>query len=387
MKFALKFMNRRIALTVAVLFLGLACYLSPGFAAAEFSDVPKDHWALSEIKFAAEKGIVQGVKQYDGSLKFLPEDPLTKEQAATMLYRALEGAGKLKSDQDYSYIYSESFETYQIMPYARKPIAYFLEYGVISRGELAGFTLGEAKGLPIQRIQAGVWIAKAIGKDFVGAYYVPYTDKVDILEGEFPYVDLLYRQGLVTGTLQEDGTVKLAPKEALKRSQFAAIANRVYNAAMTENSTGETYVINKETISYKNTLQSVTFNSKAQVIYNGKFADPAVLNSGSGEIVKISSMSLPKEFSPQVHIQTMPAVNTEQGTGSFPLITETGILDDIKPLSSKFDRIGIKHPGDDATIYYIIETSLGKTLDFTSPGSIEVKYTVDGVRMLGISKK
>lgn len=52
-----------------------------------FSDVPTSHWANPYVAKAAELGIVYG---YDNG-KFGPTDPLTYEQAVTMIIRALGG--------------------------------------------------------------------------------------------------------------------------------------------------------------------------------------------------------------------------------------------------------------------------------------------------------
>lgn len=49
----------------------------------KFIDVPKTHWANKEIQIAAEKEIFQGM----GNNKFAPEEPITREQMATLLSR------------------------------------------------------------------------------------------------------------------------------------------------------------------------------------------------------------------------------------------------------------------------------------------------------------
>lgn len=52
-----------------------------------FTDVPKDRWSAEAIEWCAENGIVSGFP--DGS--FRPTEPLTREQAASMFYRAFAG--------------------------------------------------------------------------------------------------------------------------------------------------------------------------------------------------------------------------------------------------------------------------------------------------------
>lgn len=52
-----------------------------------FNDVPITHWANTYIGKAAELGIVVG----DGNGYFVPSDPVTYEQAVTMIVRAVAG--------------------------------------------------------------------------------------------------------------------------------------------------------------------------------------------------------------------------------------------------------------------------------------------------------
>lgn len=49
----------------------------------KFTDVSSTHWANKEIQIAAKKGIFAGV----GNKKFAPEEPVTREQMATLLSR------------------------------------------------------------------------------------------------------------------------------------------------------------------------------------------------------------------------------------------------------------------------------------------------------------
>ena len=64
--------------------LGLANLQSDG-AVTIFSDVPSSHWASSNIKFATDLGIIKGF----GDGTFLPDIPVTYEQAVKMIVAAL----------------------------------------------------------------------------------------------------------------------------------------------------------------------------------------------------------------------------------------------------------------------------------------------------------
>lgn len=356
---------------VICLTAALICAMLPSaaFAATEFKDVPGDHWALANIQFAVEKGIVNGYP--DGT--FHPESPVTREEAATMLYRAIDAAGVLETTEDLSADYAEKFSQYTIAPYAQKYIAYFLKYGVINEAEIKTFTTGEAQGVTAQRVQTAVWAAKALDRDFVGAYYVPYTDKGDILTGEMPYVDMLYRNGIMKGSLQSDGTVKFLPKDGVKRCEFAAIANRVYEAFMAETAAGYGgyYDLSKETVAYRNTLDSVFMNANAEIIYNGEKVSNLSDYVGNSDIVRISSMTLGGELPLQVLVDD-------------EVVSQNGKVVSVTALSADATRVGIEK--DMQVVYYLItkDTQMKEgaiAFDFQNG---EVNFIADGVRLTEI---
>lgn len=62
-----------------------------------FSDVPNTHWANKYITKAAEFSIVSGY----GNGKFGPNDPVTYEQAVTMVVRAVGRTGQIQVPTNY----------------------------------------------------------------------------------------------------------------------------------------------------------------------------------------------------------------------------------------------------------------------------------------------
>lgn len=60
----------------------------------KFTDVPADTWYTNAVIWAADKGVVNGV----GDNKFAPEDNITREQLATMLYRYAGSPEDVKGD-------------------------------------------------------------------------------------------------------------------------------------------------------------------------------------------------------------------------------------------------------------------------------------------------
>ena len=63
-------------------FIMLFVLITPAMAAEpEFSDVPADHWALSDIQLLVERGAVTGM----GDGTFAPESPVSAAHFTTMI--------------------------------------------------------------------------------------------------------------------------------------------------------------------------------------------------------------------------------------------------------------------------------------------------------------
>lgn len=98
---------------------------------SKFSDVASDAWYKEAVDWAEEKGLVMGY----GDKTFGPDDPLTREQAMSILYRYVQKTGKVNSTdakitgfQDIS----------AISDYAREPMAWATSSGII-KGDERGY--------------------------------------------------------------------------------------------------------------------------------------------------------------------------------------------------------------------------------------------------------
>ena len=91
-----------------------------------FNDT-KTHWAKTSIDIAVTNGVCNGVT----STEFKPNDPITREQAATMIsnYKKL-------ADSNHEEIYKFSDKS-QISPYAKDSVE-----GVVERGYMSGYSDG-----------------------------------------------------------------------------------------------------------------------------------------------------------------------------------------------------------------------------------------------------
>lgn len=95
---------------------------------ATFTDCVDGAWYANAIAWAQEEGIFSG---YSGSTNFGPEDKLTREQAAIVLWRA---AGEPEAETDLS-VYPDADE---ISDYAQDAVAWVIEQGIILGREESG---------------------------------------------------------------------------------------------------------------------------------------------------------------------------------------------------------------------------------------------------------
>ena len=95
---------------------------------ATFTDCVDGAWYANAIAWAQEEGIFSG---YSGSTNFGPEDKLTREQAAIVLWRA---AGEPEAETDLS-VYPDADE---ISDYAQDAVAWVIEQGIILGREEGG---------------------------------------------------------------------------------------------------------------------------------------------------------------------------------------------------------------------------------------------------------
>lgn len=227
--------------------LGLLTILtatSLSYAKVSFNDVTPDYWAYSYIDTTSEIGIINGF--LDGS--FMPDSPVTKEQALAMIYRSMQFAGILKSTDDFTQEYMENLTRNHIGEWAYNYVAYGLKHGIISDLDLGTFVEGET-GLPASREEVAVWASKALDKAAAPAYQIPYADIDDISENNIAYIDMMYRYGIMIG----DNNNLFRPNNTITRAEFAAVCSRVY-------ALGVNTEMNKEGMSIAGMIQKIKEN-------------------------------------------------------------------------------------------------------------------------------
>lgn len=356
-----------------------------GMSAADFTDVKTSYWGYPYIDFSANKGIINGYLTPKGTYQFLPETQVTREEAMSMLYRALAAAGKLESQEDFSADYQQLFTAHKIAGWAQKYVAYGLKFNLVTEAELLDFTDDESGyGKLAPREQAAVWTGKAMKKSLAPAYSLIYSDKDDISSGALPYIDLLYRQGIMQG----DDTKMFHPANGIKRAEFAAIANRVFEAAKTDD-----YQVEKEVQSYRGTIVSVDsinnlimmtqsdgtarviqINAKTQIVIDGKLN----YNGLKGMKTGVSSVVAWGAFLDQSAGQSANALQLH-------VITKTesrvGLITAIEKVNGTTSVLTVKNADGDE-IHYVVDRN-SQILNTPVKGK-EVTFICDGVKILEI---
>lgn len=379
--------GKRLAIIILGCVIGLGLSSFPegknayAITAGDFTDLNPNYWGYPYIDFSAGKGIINGYQSPDGSYRFLPENAVSREESMTMLYRALFAAGLLKSTEDYSAEYTELFEENKIADWAKRYVAYGLKYELIKEAELLDFTDENGRGMPALRAQVALWTAKAMARKLSPAYSLIYTDKDSISTETLPYIDLLYRQGIMQG----DDTKMFHPANSIKRAEFAAISNRVFASA----STG-LYSVEKETQSYRGTVVSVNsfqnklmmtqsdgtgrviqINPKTQIVINGKVNYNGLAGIGTGTTAVVAWGAFYDESKPNNDALQLHVITKTQ--------TRTGLLTGIEKMDSNTSILEIENEDED-TIYYVLDKN-SRTGGIMKKGT-EVTFIADGIKIL-----
>lgn len=350
---------------------------------ADFADVKQDYWASPYIDFSAANDIINGYQLPDGTYRFLPENPVTKEESLTMLYRTLSAAGMLKSEEDFSAEYEKELTENQVAVWAQRFVAYGLKFDLLTEKDLTDFTDEKGAGIPAQREQVALWTAKALEKNLAPAYSLIYGDKDNISEEILPYIDLLYRQAIMQG----DNAKMFYPSSNIKRAEFAAICKRVFESAKNEN-----YSEEKELQSYRGTIVSIDtynkkimmtqsdgsgrviqINPKTQIVIDGKVNYNGVvgIETGLTAVVAWGAFYLPDRSASdagvlQLHIDTK-------------VESRTGLLTNIEKLDESTFVLKIENEDGDIICYILNKNS--ETESAPKKGT-EVTFIADGIKIL-----
>jgi len=379
--------SKRAGVILLALLMGLGLFsfregdAAYAMSAGDFTDVAANYWGYPYIDFSAGKGIINGYQSPNGSYQFLPENPVSREESMTMLYRALLAADKLKSTEDFSADYAELFAENKIADWSKKFIAYGLKYGLITENDVVDFTEDNGRGIPAPRELVALWTAKAMGGNLSPAYSLIYIDKDSISTEKLPYIDLLYRQGIMQG----DDTKMFHPASNIKRAEFAAISNRVFESAK-----AGAYSEEKEIQSYRGNIVSVDsnqykimmtqsdgtgrviqINPKTQIVINGKVNYNGLTGISTDSIAVVAWGAFYDESSPDDAVLQLHVITKTQ--------TRTGLLTGIEKLDDSTSRLEIENEDGDTVAYVLDKNS---RTDGTPQKGKEVTFIADGIKIL-----
>ncbi len=92
-------------------------------SSSTFPDVPRSSWYTSAVSWANASGIVQGT-----DAGFKPDDPVTREQLATILYRYMSSLNLSTNGRDNLYSFSDRD---RVSPWARTAMEWAVSAGLI----------------------------------------------------------------------------------------------------------------------------------------------------------------------------------------------------------------------------------------------------------------
>jgi len=260
-----------------------------------FSDVPKSYWGYSEIQKAYELGIIGGYEKTGYKGKFGPNDNITKEQLAKMIYKSLLQRGELKSTEDYSSKYEDELKASKISTWAYKFVSYGFEYGLWTKEDFQenGAFGGNAK---LGRIMMSRWLSNAMGDSISAIRVIKYSD-VDEYIDSFGYLDVLYRYNIMHGSAGKFGS-----KDDTNRAQAAAVCVRIVNRTnvgeklenelITLYGTFTDFDESNGCFKYENDdTKILQIDLNAVIILNGKTSSFSELAKNAGKTMTISTVA------------------------------------------------------------------------------------------------
>ncbi len=273
---------------IAVIVFALAVFFTGTVLAAEFSDVPENHWAYSVIDELSDKNIINGI----GNGLYNPDGTLTRAQFVKLLTCTLEDY----SEQDtYKAIYTDTPDGQWYTPY----VTCGVYSGIVEKN--GNFFYPDEY---ITRGEAAVWIVNGTGID---------------MDAECSFSDVTYAQeknavaiasakGIING--YEDGTFR--PGNTLTRAEAAALISRIdknapvfgkvredaANQAVTKDSLkyAEIGENNKITATSK-AKKTITFSHPCEVVASLEKGDVLYIPESDGYsdiLVKVSDVTASK---------------------------------------------------------------------------------------------
>ena len=259
-------LGRVWALVAALaLFLGLAATVPAPAQAASFRDVPSGQWYTSWVDKASDQGLMSGFTDPATGRPtgyFGPDEPLTRAQVATVLWRMADGPSSGHA----------SFPDVERGSWYDAPVAWCVKAGVVT-----GYTSGPDRGYfrpdrPVTRQELATMVyryAKYAGMDVADPDPTAFRSTTDWRTADSWASEALTwtaAAGVLSGVDNHDGTYSVVPFGTATRAMAAKV-----------------FVVLSGSPSAAKASYTVTFDSnggsavKAQTVKNGDWAQmPAV---------------------------------------------------------------------------------------------------------------
>lgn len=176
--------------------------------AADFSDLPTEHWAYKNVMNLVEQNVINGYP--DGTYK--PNGQVTRAEFFKLISVAALG-------EEYFKPYQEMFEGYWQLPYASWIYSQKLMMSATSMNDLDA---------PITRLEMGVVLSKIVDYLNIKRVYseddvkIEFTDISDLKYGNQLYIESIADYGLIKG--YEDSTYR--PNAYMNRAEVATVIYR-----------------------------------------------------------------------------------------------------------------------------------------------------------------
>lgn len=221
-------------------------------AGVTFTDV-SSHWAWKDgyIPYLTEKGVINGIKQADGTYMFKPENAVTRAQYVKMLVETFGLTDTKEIDYD-NFVPDEWYYTYFEKAAAQ---GFLVNYGKDVNPN-APITREEAVALTVRYLEVSS-AEMASEKYFTDTNKISSWYKDDVL--------LAVGTGIIDGIKQSNGTYMFKPQNTLTRAQALTI---IYKAAgcIFDGSTAardkEAHSVNNTINKGSMTISGVTFSGR-----------------------------------------------------------------------------------------------------------------------------
>lgn len=194
---------KKFSLLLTAFVMILSLFIPNLTSAKSFPDVQSNHWAIKEINYLSDKGIIKGTP--DGSFK--PSDDVTRGQMALMLDLSL----KLEKPSSYNHIFSD----------VAKGIYYYDSVHKLAHNNIVQRETNYFPDRSLTRAEMAKVLVKTFDLKPTGAD-VNFPD-VPSNHWGYNYVKILAQNNITTGL--PDGT--FGPGIKVTREQFAAFLARV----------------------------------------------------------------------------------------------------------------------------------------------------------------